>query len=60
MEGETTSAIVTAVNTAVSGAVSDVTSILTTNLPLILGIAVLWVGYRIGKRLISSTGSSRG
>jgi hypothetical protein len=42
----------TAVNSAVSSGVSDATSIVTTNIPLILGVAVLFVALKFGKRLL--------
>lgn len=44
---------VDAVNSAVSGGVSDATSIVTTNIPLILGVAVLFVALKFGRRLLS-------
>lgn len=43
---------VTEVNSAVSSGVSDATSIVTTNIPLILGVAVLFVALKFGKRLL--------
>jgi hypothetical protein len=43
---------VEAVNTTVSSGVSDATSIVTTNIPLILGVAVLFVALKFGKRLL--------
>lgn len=42
-----------AVNTAVSDAASTATSVVTTNIPIILGVAVLWVALRYGKRLLA-------
>ena len=44
---------VEAVNSAVSSGVSDATSIVTTNIPLILGVAVLFVALKFGRRLLS-------
>jgi hypothetical protein len=41
-----------AVNTAISSGVTDATSIVTTNIPLILGVTVLFVALRFGKRLL--------
>lgn len=44
---------VDAVNTAVSSGVSDATGIVTTNIPLILGVAVLFVALKFGRRLLA-------
>jgi len=46
----------TAANTAVADAASSASSIITTNIPVVLGVAVLWVAMRFGKRFISSLG----
>jgi hypothetical protein len=43
---------VDAVNSTVSTGVSDAASIVTTNIPLILGVAVLFVALKFGKRLL--------
>lgn len=42
-----------AVNSAVSDGVSTATSVVTTNIPLILGVAALFVALKFGKRLLS-------
>ena len=41
------------VNTAVSDGVDTATSVVTTNIPLILGVAVLWVALKFGRRLLA-------
>jgi hypothetical protein len=43
----------TAVNSAVSSAVTSATSVVTTGIPLILGVAAIWVALRFGKSLLS-------
>jgi hypothetical protein len=43
----------TAVNTAVSDAASEASSIVTTNIPYVLGVAVLFVALKFGKRILN-------
>ena len=41
-----------AVTTAITAAIGDATDLVTTSVPLILGVAVLFVGVKIGKRIL--------
>jgi hypothetical protein len=43
----------TAVNSAVSDAATSASSLVTTNIPIILGVALLWVALKFGKRLLA-------
>ena len=43
----------TAVNTAVADAASSATSVVTTGIPILLGVAALWVALKFGKRLLA-------
>jgi hypothetical protein len=43
----------TAVNTAVGDAASSASSLVTTNIPIILGVALLWVALKFGKKLLA-------
>lgn len=49
----TPSAGVTAVNDAVTEAAADASSVVTTGIPIILGVALLWVVLKFGKRLLA-------
>lgn len=44
---------VTVVNDAVSDGVGDATEIVTTNIPLILGVVLLFVVLRFGRKLLN-------
>jgi predicted S18 family serine protease len=44
---------VSAVNDAVSSAAGDATSVVTTNIPYILGVALLFVILKFGKRILN-------
>lgn len=52
----TPSAGVTAVNDAVSDAAGEATSVITAGIPILLGVAALWVVLRFGKRLLAKIG----
>lgn len=43
----------TAVNDAVSTAADTATSVVTTGIPIVLGVAALWVALKFGKRLLA-------
>jgi len=49
-------AYVTALQTALSGAADDVTGILATAAPVILGVTVAFLGFRVVRRLVASAG----
>lgn len=42
-----------AVETAVTAAIADASGLVTTSVPLIVGVAVLFVGIRIAKRVLA-------
>lgn len=41
-----------AVQTAISAAIGDASDLVTTSVPLIIGVAVLFVGLKVGKRIL--------
>lgn len=41
-----------AVGTALTAAIADASELVTTAVPLIIGVAVLFVGLRVGKRIL--------
>jgi hypothetical protein len=43
----------TAVNDAVSDAATSATGVVTAGIPIILGVAALWVALKFGKRLLA-------
>ena len=42
----------TGVNTAIGSAVSDALAVVTTNMPLVFGVAVAFVVWKVGKRIL--------
>ena len=41
------------IDTAISGGVTDATNVITQNMPLVFGVAVAFVAWRVGKRVLS-------
>jgi hypothetical protein len=41
-------------NTAVTSAAADATSIVTAGIPVVLGVAAIWLALKMGKKLIRS------
>lgn len=41
-----------AVQTALTAAIADASDLVTTSVPLILGVAVLFVGLKVGRRIL--------
>lgn len=42
-----------AVGTAISGGVTDATTVITGNMPLVFGVAVAFVAWSVGRRVLS-------
>lgn len=50
------SGVKTAIGTAITGAATDVTSLISTNLPVLLGVTVAFVGVAFAIRWVKKVG----